>query len=179
MSVGQSSNKQVYNYTGLSSDTKPTSPQPGDTFYASDTKVAYIYSSGGWVTYEASTKLTSDSTWAYGTFPEYSSLPVAISQNASATVIIPSIQAYHRATLVITLGTGDTLAINARMADGSTVGPLLAYGPAGTLVVLNTTQLVPANNGIYLLMRFDAADITFVYTKSSGPLAIQGYMAAA
>lgn len=115
----------------------------------------------------------------YGTYPEYSNLPVAISQNASATVVIPSVQAYHRATLIITLGTGDTLAINARMADGSTIATLLAYGPTGTIVALNVTQLVPANNGLYELFRFDAADLTFVYTKSSGPLAIQGYLFSA
>ena len=113
------------------------------------------------------------------TYPELSGLNVSINVNATQTVVIPNLTSYHLATLIITLGTLDTLAIQGRMADGSTVGLLTAIGPAGTRVVLNTTNLVPANNGLYILDRFDIYDMLFVYTQSTGPLSVQGRLGAA
>ena len=113
------------------------------------------------------------------TYPELSGLNVSINVAATQTVVVPNLSSYHLATLVITLGVLDTLAIQGRMADGSTVGFLTAIGPAGTRVVLNTTNLVPANNGLYLLDRFDIYDMLFVYTMSTGPLSVQGRLGVA
>ena len=36
--------KTTYDYIGLSTDTKPTTGNAGDTFYELDTKSVYIYS---------------------------------------------------------------------------------------------------------------------------------------
>jgi hypothetical protein len=104
-------------------------------------------------------------TWDYGTWPQYQGLPVALSlPSAAAYTLANNVETYHWGELVITMGAGSTLKIEGRHADGTTVGILDAIGPAGTAVVLNATQLVPANNGRYRLNRFDVTDIIITKT---------------
>lgn len=100
------------------------------------------------------------------TYPQFSGVTVsydlASTQSPSLTVT-----SYHYGQLVITMGGTSTLAVRARMADGTTVGDLIATGPTGTKVVMNAAQLVAANNGLYTLDRFDCVDLVFVYTHNA------------
>lgn len=104
--------------------------------------------------------------------PQFQGLDVSISMPSAATYQITNVQTYHFGELAINLAGTDTLLIQARYADGVTVGTLDAIGPTGAAVVLNATQLVAANNGRYRLTRFDATDIIFVKTGAGASTVI-------
>lgn len=113
-----------------------------------------------------------------GTYPEYVGLPVALTLPSAGTYVIQNVQNYHWGELAILMGLASTLSIAARYADGVTVGILTAIGPAGTRVVLNAAQLLPANNGRYGLDRFDGTDLVITKTGAAADTVI-GRLASA
>lgn len=168
-------------YKGLSSDTKPTACDAGSEFWETDTGNKFNFNGSTWNQVSINGIAYTNQKggiWDYGIWPANQGLTVNLSANASQTIVLPNIVGYHYGGLVITLGALDTLVVQARMADGTTVGTMTAIGPAATQVPLNAAQLVAANNGLYILNRFDCYDMLFVYTKSAGPLSIQGRLSA-
>jgi hypothetical protein len=115
----------------------------------------------------------------YGTWPQFQGLDISQSlPSAGVYLLAQGVQGYHWGEFILTLGVGSTLLIEARYADGSTKAVMYAENSAGTRVLLDATQLVPANNGKYTLKRFDAADIVGTKTGTNADTLI-GRLASA
>lgn len=156
------SRKDLFNYA--STDTKPTSVPAHSVLIESDTGDAYEFDGTAWRqtgTGGAMHTHQQGGVWDYGTWPQFQGLDVSQSMPAAGTYVLSNVQGYHFGELAIVMTAADTLKIEARYADGTTVGILDAIGPAGTAVLMNAAQLVAANNGRYRLNRFDAVDLIF------------------
>lgn len=168
-------------YTYLSTETKPTNVPAHSLCKESDTGDVYEFSGTSWdkiATNGAAHTYQQGGTWDYGTWPQYQRLPVSMSMPAAGAYVLSNVNLYHFGELVITMTSTDTLKIEARHEDGTTVGIIDAIGPAGTEVLMNAAQLVLANNGRYRLNRFDAIDLVFTKVGANACTVIGGLVPA-
>lgn len=145
------------NWSGLSTDTKPTTGNKGSTFYEEDTTTPYIYGSSGWVQDKRRGGSGGAVTWGTITSkPEitvgdtgYATLTAAVTAIGAtpATLVVPAgvhsvtTDVIIPATLTVRILKGADIQIGAGIAVTGTVSHAFTDG-AGTITTYATNPLI-------------------------------------